>query len=108
MSLIARSSCRASSVARTPWGSAPASQPVGVVAPPPLRLLAHPTSTRQAATMSARINEDLREPGRGRRAMAEDVINVFLADDNLLVREGVRALLQRQADLDVVGVAADY
>jgi adenylate cyclase len=40
--------------------------------------------------------------------MAEDVINVFLADDNLLVREGVRALLQRQADLDVVGVAADY
>src|SRR3954451_22913223 len=40
--------------------------------------------------------------------MADDVINVFLADDNPLGREGVRALLQRQADLDVVGVAADY
>jgi class 3 adenylate cyclase/DNA-binding NarL/FixJ family response regulator len=35
-------------------------------------------------------------------------ITVFLADDNLLVREGVRALLERQADLVVVGVAADY
>src|SRR4051794_16836058 len=37
-----------------------------------------------------------------------DTITVFLADDNLLVREGVRALLQRQPDLDVVGVAADF
>ena len=35
-------------------------------------------------------------------------ITVFLADDNLLVREGVRALLDRQEDLDVVGVAEDY
>ncbi|HEY2812520.1 MAG TPA: adenylate/guanylate cyclase domain-containing protein [Acidimicrobiales bacterium] len=35
-------------------------------------------------------------------------ISVFLADDNLLVREGVRALLDRQPDLEVVGVAADY
>ncbi|MFI5034984.1 MAG: adenylate/guanylate cyclase domain-containing protein [Acidimicrobiales bacterium] len=35
-------------------------------------------------------------------------ITVFLADDNLLVREGVRALLERQPDLTVVGVAADY
>jgi class 3 adenylate cyclase/ActR/RegA family two-component response regulator len=35
-------------------------------------------------------------------------ITVFLADDNLLVREGVRALLERQPDLAVVGVAADY
>ncbi len=35
-------------------------------------------------------------------------ITVFLADDNLIVREGVRALLQRQPDLEVVGVAADY
>ncbi|MEO7556321.1 MAG: response regulator transcription factor, partial [Acidimicrobiales bacterium] len=40
--------------------------------------------------------------------MPESTISVFLADDNLLVREGVRALLQRQPDLDVVGVAADY
>jgi class 3 adenylate cyclase/DNA-binding NarL/FixJ family response regulator len=35
-------------------------------------------------------------------------ITVVLADDNLLVREGVRALLGIEADLDVVGVAADY
>src|SRR5260221_256251 len=38
---------------------------------------------------------------------ASGPISVFLADDNLIVREGVRALLQRQPDLDVVGVAAD-
>jgi len=35
-------------------------------------------------------------------------ITVFLADDNLLVREGVRALINRHPDLTVVGVAADY
>jgi class 3 adenylate cyclase/ActR/RegA family two-component response regulator len=37
-----------------------------------------------------------------------DVITVFLADDNLIVREGVRALINRRADLEVVGVAEDY
>ncbi len=35
-------------------------------------------------------------------------ISVFLADDNLIVRMGVRALLDREPDLEVVGVAADY
>src|SRR5664279_171435 len=35
-------------------------------------------------------------------------IDVFLADDNLIVREGVRALIERHADLRVVGVAADF
>jgi DNA-binding NarL/FixJ family response regulator len=35
-------------------------------------------------------------------------ITVFLADDNLIVREGVRALIQRHRDLSVVGVAEDY
>ncbi|MBW3665617.1 MAG: response regulator [Actinobacteria bacterium] len=35
-------------------------------------------------------------------------ISVFLADDNLIVREGVRALLSLEDDLEVVGVAADY
>ncbi|HEY7429676.1 MAG TPA: adenylate/guanylate cyclase domain-containing protein [Streptosporangiaceae bacterium] len=35
-------------------------------------------------------------------------IGVFLADDNLIVREGVRALINSQSDLRVVGVAADY
>ncbi|HEX4214402.1 MAG TPA: adenylate/guanylate cyclase domain-containing protein [Candidatus Dormibacteraeota bacterium] len=35
-------------------------------------------------------------------------ISVFLADDNLIVREGVRALLTLADDIDVVGVAGDY
>ncbi|HWB73190.1 MAG TPA: adenylate/guanylate cyclase domain-containing protein [Egibacteraceae bacterium] len=34
-------------------------------------------------------------------------ISVLLADDNLLVREGVRALLELEDDLDVAGVATD-
>jgi len=40
--------------------------------------------------------------------MDQTQITVFLADDNLLVREGVRALLSLDPDLEVVGVAADY
>jgi class 3 adenylate cyclase/DNA-binding NarL/FixJ family response regulator len=40
--------------------------------------------------------------------MSDGPITVFLADDNLIVREGVRALLNLEPDLDVVGVAADY
>jgi class 3 adenylate cyclase/DNA-binding NarL/FixJ family response regulator len=35
-------------------------------------------------------------------------ITVLLADDNLIVREGVRALLARDDAVDVVGVAGDY
>jgi class 3 adenylate cyclase/DNA-binding NarL/FixJ family response regulator len=35
-------------------------------------------------------------------------ITVFLADDNVIVREGVRALLGLEHDLDVVGTADDY
>ncbi len=35
-------------------------------------------------------------------------ISVFLADDNLIVREGVKALLDLEEDIDVIGVAADY
>jgi class 3 adenylate cyclase/FixJ family two-component response regulator len=35
-------------------------------------------------------------------------ISVFLADDSLLVREGVRALLTAESDLEVVGVAEDF
>jgi class 3 adenylate cyclase/ActR/RegA family two-component response regulator len=37
-----------------------------------------------------------------------DTITVVLADDNIIVREGVRALLGIERDIDVVGVAADY
>ena len=35
-------------------------------------------------------------------------ISVFLADDNLIVREGVRALIGSAPDMEVVGVAGDY
>ncbi len=41
-------------------------------------------------------------------AGAPGTISVFLADDNLIVREGVRALIERHKDLRIVGVAADY
>jgi adenylate cyclase len=41
-------------------------------------------------------------------ALGDPAITVFLADDNLLVREGVRALLAIEPDLEVVGTAADY
>lgn len=37
-----------------------------------------------------------------------NVIRVFLADDNIIVREGVRAMLARNADIEVVGVGDDY
>jgi len=37
-----------------------------------------------------------------------DSIDVFLADDNLIVRMGVKALIERNSDLRIVGVAADY
>src|SRR5882672_2352473 len=40
-----------------------------------------------------------RDPGR---------ITVFLADDNVIVREGVRALLAMEADIEIVGTAGDY
>lgn len=33
---------------------------------------------------------------------------MVLADDNLIVREGVRALLRVESDIEVVGVASDY
>jgi class 3 adenylate cyclase/ActR/RegA family two-component response regulator len=35
-------------------------------------------------------------------------ITVFLADDNIIVREGVRAMLGGEHDIEVVGVAQDY
>ena len=35
-------------------------------------------------------------------------ITVFLADDNTLVREGVKALLSIEEDIEVVGTAEDY
>ncbi len=38
----------------------------------------------------------------------EATIRLVLADDNLIVREGVRALLLMAGDIDVVGVGGDY
>ncbi|HEV8296414.1 MAG TPA: adenylate/guanylate cyclase domain-containing protein [Acidimicrobiales bacterium] len=35
-------------------------------------------------------------------------ITVFLADDSIIIREGVRAMLMKEADLEVVGVADDF
>src|SRR3954447_6663650 len=40
--------------------------------------------------------------------MGEGRITVFLADDNVIVREGVRAILALEADLEVVGTADDF
>ena len=48
-------------------------------------------------------------PGMGPNSSVSDrQITVFLADDNLIVREGVRALIGLEPDLTVVGAAADY
>jgi class 3 adenylate cyclase/ActR/RegA family two-component response regulator len=46
--------------------------------------------------------------GAAPRALAESAISVFLADDNLIVREGVRALLASEPDFEVIGTASDY
>jgi adenylate cyclase len=42
------------------------------------------------------------------QGLQSSTISVFLADDNLIVREGVRALLALEDDFSVVGTAADY
>src|SRR5687767_13033529 len=39
---------------------------------------------------------------------AAPAITVFVADDSVIIREGVRAMLAREPDLEVVGVADDY
>jgi class 3 adenylate cyclase/ActR/RegA family two-component response regulator len=40
--------------------------------------------------------------------MAGGQISVFLADDNVIVREGVRAMLAMEPDIEITGVACDY
>lgn len=40
--------------------------------------------------------------------MQQERIRVFVADDNLIVRQGVRALIEATPDLEVVGEAGDY
>src|SRR5580658_2511197 len=44
----------------------------------------------------------------GKAAPTGRTISVLLADDNLIVREGVRALINRSPDFEVTGVAGDY
>jgi class 3 adenylate cyclase/DNA-binding NarL/FixJ family response regulator len=41
-------------------------------------------------------------------SMAGQALTVFLAEDNLFVREGVQALLAVEDDIEIVGVASDY
>ncbi|MCK4472982.1 MAG: response regulator transcription factor, partial [Anaerolineae bacterium] len=36
-----------------------------------------------------------------------DVVRVLLAEDHHLVRQGLRALLEREPDIEIVGEAAD-
>src|SRR3954471_14063796 len=75
------------------------------------RGVAGPTNKRPGATRDSTRCTVVRCCGDdlGGGAMTTNAtITVFLADDNLLVREGVRALLERQPDLEVVGVAADF
>src|SRR6266567_2757663 len=81
---------------RAGWGEGDSPGAVGVPAPP---------RCGSRAT--------LREGG-GERSMGDmqgdgaDAITVFLADDNVIVREGVRALLALEPDLTIVGTAGDY
>jgi DNA-binding NarL/FixJ family response regulator len=48
-----------------------------------------------------------RETGGRRRRVSSDSVRVLLADEQSLFREAVRAVLQSEADLDVVGEARD-
>jgi adenylate cyclase len=54
------------------------------------------------------VKQIARQSRKGENDDVRETISVFLADDNLIAREGVRALLALEDDLQVVGVAADY
>lgn len=43
----------------------------------------------------------------GAMGAERSTISVFLADDNIIVREGVRAMLARNSDIEIVGVGDD-
>jgi class 3 adenylate cyclase/DNA-binding NarL/FixJ family response regulator len=64
----------------------------------------------EASPTSMVVPAPLAAPCRRRQltAMAAGSISVFLADDNVIVREGVRALLNLSDGIEVVGVAGDY
>src|SRR5204862_5480570 len=69
-----------------------------------------PVSARRVSIPRDLVAASLDQTGRLRsnRGMPAQKISVFLADDNLIVREGVRALIGSAADMEVVGVASDY
>lgn len=69
----------------------------GASTPTDARLASFPQPRRRGSLES--VTDDVDPEGR---------IRVFLADDNLLVREGVKALLALEPDFEVVGVGADY
>ena len=52
--------------------------------------------------------EDERAVAGGDRGVGGPTITVLLADDNLIVREGVKALLVLERDFELVGTAGDY
>jgi class 3 adenylate cyclase/ActR/RegA family two-component response regulator len=64
--------------------------------------------TEEVCPLFSRAKEAQTEPVSDAPEAPSGVITVFLADDNLIVREGVRALINRRDDLAVVGVAEDY
>jgi adenylate cyclase len=64
------------------------------------------TAGRAWTTLSERTSRLKLSTMRDR--VSEGTITVFLADDNVIVREGVRALLALERDLTVVGTAGDY
>jgi adenylate cyclase len=68
---------------------------------------------QRCATTTDGIPGRTLEPRFGRRdaaVMSEgtSAITVFLADDNIIVREGVQAMLRRAKDIEVVGVGEDF
>jgi adenylate cyclase len=52
--------------------------------------------------------EGERQIADGEGGVGGATITVFLADDNLIVREGVKALLGLESDFELVGTAGDY
>ena len=46
--------------------------------------------------------------GEGVESVDMGAISVFVADDNVFIREGVKAMLSRQSDIEIVGEAEDH
>lgn len=62
---------------------------------------------RNRPATGRRLPGGRRTPAQGRRVQGGPVIRVLLADDQLLVRAGFRALLDAQPDIEVAGEASD-